>query len=99
MKSTDHRFLPCLVLLFSTTSAPAQAPRIDPAGIDGALLLCGGYDVAPATFEQFVDLAGGAKAKIVFLIADKAKWSAPPLEGMTAATKKKNAAEPTVADY
>jgi len=88
-----------LLALFVADPASAQMQRIDPAGIDGALLLCGSYQATPEMFEKFVDLAGGAKAKIVVLTFDKAKWSAPPHKFLAEAAKAKGAAEPVVIDY
>jgi cyanophycinase len=89
----------CLALLVFAPLVAAQPARIDPAGIDGALLLCGSYKATPAMFEKFVELAGGAKAKIVIVTFAKAKWETPPRDGLSAAAKKVNAAEPTVIDY
>jgi cyanophycinase len=51
--------------------AQAKPQRIDPAGIEGALLLCGPGDVSQAAAEQFFELAGGLRAKIVVVIAGK----------------------------
>jgi len=45
----------------------APLPRIEPAGIGGALLVCGAGTVAPQAVEQFLDLAGGQYARIVIL--------------------------------
>jgi len=88
-----------LALLAFVPVARAQTSRIDPAGIDGAILLCGSYKATPEMFEKFVELAGGAKAKIVIMTFDKAKYGAPPREGLLDAAKKVEAAEPTVIDY
>src|SRR5260370_119869 len=56
------------LLLCLPASALAQArSRIDPAGIDGALLLCGRGDISQAAVEKFFALAGGDNAKIVVL--------------------------------
>jgi len=59
------------------------------AGIDGALLLCGSYQATPEMFETFVDLAGGPKAKIVFLTFDKARFGGTQTQGLKDAAKKK----------
>ncbi len=59
--------LTTLLFLGIAASARAQTPRIDPAGIPGALLLCGSGGVAPAAVEKFFGLAGGDKASIVVL--------------------------------
>jgi cyanophycinase len=89
----------CFVSFVIAFPASAQ-PRIDPAGIDGALLLAGSHDIAPATFEKFVELAGGAKAKIVIL---KLAPANPPThiklqDGLAVAAKKLDAAEPRVVE-
>ena len=56
------------LLLCLPASALAQPrSRIDPAGIDGALLLCGRGDISQAAVEIFFELAGGDKAKTVVL--------------------------------
>jgi cyanophycinase len=95
MKSTSVRLLTLLFLVLPTT-ANAQAPRIDPAGIAGAFLICGDGDVSPAAFDRFIDLAGGAKAKVAvidLLEPDQAKHI---LDGVAKSAKAKNAAEPTL---
>jgi len=65
------RFRSCLIallLLCLPASALAQArSRIDPAGIGGALLLCGRGDISQPAVEKFFALAGGDNAKIVVL--------------------------------
>lgn len=60
-----------LVLILTLASASAQ-PSINPAGIEGALLVCGRGEVSPAAYQRFIDLAGGDKAKIVIVATDKA---------------------------
>jgi cyanophycinase len=87
------------LLLVCASTASAQTPRIDPAGIEGSLLLCGSYAMAPEMCDKFVQMAGGAKAKIVILTFEKAPWGEPPREPLTVATHKANAAEPIVIDY
>lgn len=47
-------------------SAPAPE-RIDPAGIRGALVICGGGRLPLAARERFLKLAGGPKAKLVVI--------------------------------
>jgi cyanophycinase len=97
MKSIHRRWhLLVLAMLIVVAPAQAQTPRIDPAGIPGALLLCGGDDVSPLILERFVDLAGGDKAKIVGLAVGREKILAPFLERMTAAAKKQNAGETNI---
>jgi cyanophycinase len=46
---------------------PASQPRLRPAGIDGALVLCGGGQVPAAAQARFVELAGGEKARLVIV--------------------------------
>ena len=93
------RIFVCVVLLSFVTVVAGQSPRIDPAGIDGALLLCGSYKASPEMFEKFVELAGGAKEKIVIVTFDKAQWGAPPRDELQNAAKKLEAAMPIVIDY
>jgi cyanophycinase len=45
---------------------PAAQPRLRPEGIDGALVLCGGQ-VPDDARARFVELAGGAKARLVLV--------------------------------
>src|SRR2546423_5164357 len=98
MKSTHGRLIVLLLLLLPARLG-AQPPHIDPAGIDGALLLCGSYEATPAMFEAFVDLAGGEKAKLVILTFDTAKFGKTPTQPIAEAAQKKKAAEPIVIDY
>src|SRR5262245_24978194 len=98
MNSTWKRFSWALIFVVCTT-VQAQNGRIDPAGIEGALLMAGSYKVTPEMAEKFVDLAGGAKAKIVIVTFDKAKFGGTPVELLAQAAKKREAAEPMVVDY
>jgi cyanophycinase len=41
--------------------------RIDPAGINGALLLCGEGKIPEAALKKFMELAGGDKARLVVI--------------------------------
>ena len=89
---TTYRW--ALIALFLTSiPASAQTPRIDPAGIPGALLLCDG-DVTEAALERFIDLAGGAKAKIAVIHVNDDMAAARVLEQLAASAKKKKADEP-----
>src|SRR6516225_3317077 len=59
-------------LLFAATTAaalesPASNERLNPAGIDGTLILVGGDEVPEAFAERFVAMSGGAKANLVVL--------------------------------
>jgi cyanophycinase len=87
-----------LLLLGMPLHASAQTARIDPAGIPGALLVCGSDDVSAAAFDRFIDLAGGAKAKVALVYANDTKKgrkaAALVLEGLAKSAKKKDAAEP-----
>ncbi len=89
-----HRFWIALWLVLLPCSAMAQAPRIDPAGIPGALLVCGGGEVSEAAFDRFIDLAGGAKAKVAIVVVDDLKAGAEIQGGLRASAKKKDAAAP-----
>jgi cyanophycinase len=80
--------------LFFSASASAQTPRIDPAGIPGAILVCGGDDVSEAAFDRFIDLAGGAKAKVAVVVLNATKASLPVKEGLAMSAKKKEAPAP-----
>jgi cyanophycinase len=46
---------------------PAVKPRLHPAGIDGALVICGGGKMPDAVLDHFMELAGGAKAHLVLI--------------------------------
>ncbi|MDB5337667.1 MAG: cyanophycinase [Planctomycetaceae bacterium] len=60
-----------VLILTSTTGWPGDdrpsAPRFDPAGVRGSLVLGGGGTLPNAAREQFVKLAGGKDAKIVVI--------------------------------
>ena len=88
-----------IAMFVSATFTFAQTPRIDPAGIEGSILLCGSYKASPEMFEKFVELAGGAKAKIVIVTFGNAKFGRPPLKELTDAAKAKEAPEPIVVEY
>jgi len=45
----------------------AHAPRVDPAGIPGHLLICGGGALPDEVWAQFVELAGGDDGHIVVI--------------------------------
>ncbi len=94
-----RRFWIALFVLAMPQFAGAQQPRIDPAGIRGAVLLAGSYQLSDQTCDRFIELAGGAKAKIVIIIAGERQYGRPPVEQLTAAAKKKDAAAPIVVTY
>ncbi len=64
---------------------PAPQPRLRPAGINGALVLCGGGKVPDAARARFIELAGGEKARLVVIPTadaaadreDAGRWLAP----------------------
>ncbi|MBI1831687.1 MAG: cyanophycinase [Planctomycetes bacterium] len=70
MKSIHRWFAVAVALIVFAGFSSAQTPRIDPAGIGGALLLCGQGDVSSPALERFLELAGGDNAKIVVVIAN-----------------------------
>ena len=90
------RFLFVLILGSLPIHASAQTPRIDPAGIPGAILMCGDGNVSEAAFDRFLDLAGGAKAKVAVVNVNDEKAATPVLEGLVKSAKKKDAAEPSL---
>jgi cyanophycinase len=46
---------------------PQVADRIDPDGIKGSLVICGGGKLPDAVRDQFIELAGGEKARLVII--------------------------------
>src|SRR5947208_3553180 len=97
-----HGHFRCLFLflaLLALPSAAAGQTSIDPAGINGALLLCGSNNVSPETFDKFVELAGGSQAKIVVLKVGKRIIKGFPKDGLADAARKKNAPMPQEVDY
>src|ERR1700722_19082685 len=95
MKTVRIRWLFGIVFLGCVSSAVhSQTRRIDPAGIDGALLLCGGGSVSQEAQDRFIALAGGDKARIVIV---KTKETPKEfIEQLTAAADKAKAAAPDV---
>jgi cyanophycinase len=55
-----------LAALFLAAAIPAQG-RIDPAGIQGSLVIVGGGGTPEAVRQRFLDLAGGADARLVIV--------------------------------
>ncbi|MBI3864272.1 MAG: cyanophycinase [Planctomycetia bacterium] len=47
--------------------APSATEQIDPAGIGGSLVLCGGGRLPDAVREKFIELAGGKSARLVVI--------------------------------
>lgn len=47
--------------------SPAAAERIDPDGIAGSLVICGGGHLPDAVREKFIELAGGKSARLVII--------------------------------
>ena len=60
-----------------------QQPRLDPAGIKGALLLCGEGKVPEAALKKFLELAGGDKARVVVIPAPAVCKDKTALQTMT----------------
>jgi cyanophycinase len=90
-----RRGLPFLavVLLVTLGLAPAQpekvpakagsAERIDPAGIKGALLLCGEGKIPESAVKRFMELAGGDKARLVVIPSPGIKEDRDALQALT----------------
>ena len=57
--------LPPLLALVFAVALRAQAP--DPDGLPGARLLGGGGKLPPEVYARFLELAGGAQARIVVI--------------------------------
>src|SRR5579872_6924617 len=47
--------------------AAAMPERIDPAGIKGSLVICGGGALPDSVRDKFIELAGGKKARLVII--------------------------------
>src|SRR5262245_29946188 len=84
-------FVLCLALAvsrFSTTAwadgSPAPVEHIDPDGIGGSLVLCGGGKLPDAVRDKFIELAGGKSARLVII---------PTASGETAESDGKEVAE------
>jgi len=54
----------CLVAAEETGT---PKPRLDPAGIDGSLVISGGGNIPKAAIERFMELAGGKAANLVII--------------------------------
>ncbi len=73
MRHTTHRsrratFVVCLLSSLGLLSnAQAAPPRLDPNGISGSLVLCGGSKLPDRIRDRFFALAGGENAKIVVI--------------------------------
>lgn len=94
------RQLACvLAFLVLPLVALGQSARIDPAGIKGSLLMCGSYKPSPEALEKFVELAGGAKAKIVFVECKPTVGGGPPIAAINEILGKLEAKEAKVVDY
>src|SRR5262245_40932543 len=60
------QFAACLPTLCA--AEPASTPeRIDPDGIKGALVICGGGILPDSIRDKFIDLAGGKRARLVII--------------------------------
>ncbi len=70
------------------TGEPKPArERIRPAGIDGALVLCGGGKTPEAAIKRFVELAGGENAHLVIIPTADDRADKIPAEQIAAAWK------------
>ena len=60
-----------LLLLLCTIAASADddvtLERIDPRGVAGSLVICGGGTLPDAVMDRFVDLAGGEESRLVVI--------------------------------
>lgn len=90
------RFLPVLLVALVPHVAIGQQPRIDPAGISGSVLVCGDGPISEAAFDRFVELAGGAQAKVAVIDVNDEKAATLVLNGLAKSAKSKDAAEPTL---
>jgi len=59
---------------------PTALPRIEPAGIDGSVLLVGDEDVPEPILTRFLELAGGKKGRVVIVIAEPEAAAEIPAE-------------------
>jgi len=59
-------FVFCLQALRADEAAP-KTDRIDPDGIKGALVICGGGRLPDAVRDKFIELAGGKEARLVVI--------------------------------
>jgi cyanophycinase len=70
-----HRLLGCLFALSVVAAVPARAddkspgkfPWLDPTGITGALVIHGGGELPDEVQKEFLEFAGGEKARIVVI--------------------------------
>src|SRR5262245_50961525 len=53
--------------LLAGEEKPVPKERLNPAGIDGTLLLHGGGKLSDAVAQRFAELAGGEKAQLVVI--------------------------------
>ena len=90
----NHRLLFILVVAALPLHALAQTPRIEPAGIPGALLICGSGKVSEAALDRFIDLAGGAKAKVAVVDVNDVTTAKKLHESLAKSAKKIGAGEP-----
>ena len=57
----------CAAVHGDDADAAGQSERIDPTGISGSLVLCGGGALPNSIVETFVELAGGEEGKLVVI--------------------------------
>ena len=60
-------FLLLAAAVGSAAETSARPAWIDPAGIQGALVICGGGELPEAITKRFLELAGGDEARIVLI--------------------------------
>ncbi len=65
-------------------SAPGvQSGWIDPAGISGSLVICGGGELSDSIYKNFLELAGGENAKLVIVPTASGQAEKTPPESLT----------------
>src|SRR5262245_10599371 len=68
LRTTSAILAALLVACSSLAAEPPRIPRIEPDGVSGSLVICGGRTTDPV-YDEFVKLAGGEKANIVIIPA------------------------------
>src|SRR5262245_22540697 len=71
-----------LAVLLPSRGGEPKAPRerLNPAGIDGALVICGGGKTPDAVLERFLQLAGGENAHLVVIPTASERADKEPAE-------------------
>jgi cyanophycinase len=82
---------------FGAESTPAKPlPRIDPQGIAGKLVICGGGTLPDKAVERFVKLAGGEQGRLVVIPTASANAATADPERLLAPWKKHNFADVSI---